>query len=54
MNVVVVDTGFANYHSVLKAVERAGEREGEADREKQERATHGGSLPAHGARRLAS
>lgn len=29
MNVVVVDTGFANYHSVIKAVERAGEREGE-------------------------
>lgn len=25
MNVVVVDTGFANYHSVIKAVERAGE-----------------------------
>ncbi len=24
MNVVVVDTGFANYHSVIKAVERAG------------------------------
>ena len=27
MNVVVVDTGFANYHSVIKAVERAGETE---------------------------
>lgn len=25
MKVIVVDTGFANYHSVIKAVERAGE-----------------------------
>ena len=25
LNVAVVDTGFANYHSVIKAVERAGE-----------------------------